>query len=250
MNQTADIELTDLYKKSRFPLYLQVANLMRRRILAGHWAANQRIPSLDLLAQEFSVARLTARQSVEHLTSEGLLWSKQGKGTFVIETETSERWLSMQTKWCQLVKMVEGTSLELLREKEGVKCPDLGTMEGDNAGLYHLMERTHIKDGAPYSLIEIYLDDDTFKLDPEGFRNRAVVSVLDTLPGVKLGTGRQTLTDATSDAYTSNCLNIPLESPVANLRRVVLNDAGKVIYLGDIIYRADHVKLDINLDIS
>lgn len=231
MNQTSDIELTDLYKKSRFPLYLQVANLMRRRILAGHWAANQRIPSLDLLAQEFSVARLTARQSVEHLTSEGLLWS-------------------MQTKWCQLVKMVEGTSLELLREKEGVKCPDLGTMEGDNTGLYHFLERTHIKDGAPYSLIEIYLDDDTFNLDPEGFRNRTVVSVLDTLPGVKLGTGRQTLTVATSDAYTSNCLNIPLESPVANLRRVVLNDAGKVIYLGDIIYRADHVKLDINLDIS
>lgn len=223
---------------------------MRRRILTGHWSATQRIPSLEVLAEEFSVARLTARQSVDHLVSEGLLWRKQGKGTFVIETESSERWLSMQTKWSQLVKMVEGTSLELLLEKDGVNCPDLGAMEGDNSGRYHYMERTHIKDGAPYSLIEIYLDEDTFNLDPDAFRERTVVSVLDNLSGIKLSTGRQTLTVATSDAYTSNCLNIPLESPVANLRRVVLNEAGKVIYLGDIVYRADHVRLDINLDIS
>lgn len=156
---------------------------MRRRILTGHWAANQRIPSLDVLAEEFSVARLTARQSVAHLTSEGLLWRKQGKGTFVIETASNERWLSVQTKWWQLVKMVEGTSLELLREIDGVSCPDLGAMEGDNSGRYHFMERTHIKDGAPYSLIEIYLDEDTFALDSEGFRTKTFVSVLDTLPG-------------------------------------------------------------------
>lgn len=250
MTHASDIELTDLYKKSKLPLYLQVANLMRRRIQTGYWAANERLPNLDLLAKEFGVARLTARQSVEHLSSEGLLWSKQGKGTFVNETESAERWLSMQTKWPQLVKMVEGTSLELLREKAGVACVDIGSMKGDTSGLYHYMERTHLKDGVPYCLVEIYLDEATFEMAPQEFRDKTVVAVLDSLPGVKLSTGRQVLTVSTSDAYSSKCLDIPLESPVANLRRIVLNEAGKVIYLGDIIYRADHVRLDINLEIS
>lgn len=248
MNHTLDVELTDLYKRSKFPLYLQVANLMRRRILTGYWVANQRIPSLDLLAEEYKVARLTARQSVDHLSSEGLLVRKQGKGTFVVETEVTERWLSMQTKWSQLVNIVEGTSLELRREKDGVSCPDLGEMAGDSSGKYHFMERTHLKDGTPYCLLEIFLAEETFNLAPDEFRKKSVVTVLDELQEVNLGTGRQTLTIATSDAYTSNCLDLPLESPIANLRRVVLDDVGKVIYLGDIVYRADHVRLDINLD--
>ena len=42
-------------------------------------------------------------------------------------------------------------------------------------------------------------------------------------------------------------LRVPVNTPVAQVRRVIHDAAGTVIYCGDLIYRGDFVKLDINL---
>ncbi len=240
---------TALYKRSPIPLYLQVASLLRRRILTGRWSPQEQMPSLEVLAQDFGVARLTVRQAMEQLALEGLVWKKQGKGTFVAETAANKRWLNLQTDWAALVKMVEGTSLKLLLEKEKVKCPDPGSLPGKRSDSYHFMRRVHLKDGEPYCLVEMYLLDRVFQMAPELFRKGNIVSVLDSLPEAEIASGRQVLTIGTADTDIAGCLEVALDSPIANLRRVVLDRKGLVVYLGDIVYRGDHVRLDINLQV-
>lgn len=242
-------EIADLYSRSPIPLYLQVANILRRRILSGRWAPETKLPSLEVMAKEFNVARLTVRQAAEHLESEGLLWKKQGKGTFVAATATSQRWLSLQTRWSELVKMVEGTSLKILHEKENIALPDLGALDGVPGKEYHFMQRLHLKDEEPYCLVEIYLLKEIFDKAPDEFRKNNIVSVLDSMPRSIISSGRQVLTISTADTFTASYLNIAVDSPVAILRRVVLNSKGIVVYLGDILYRGNHVRLDINLKI-
>jgi len=249
MYHAEKLDLADLYHRSPLPLYLQVADLLRRRITAGQWTPEQQLPSLEALGKKFGVARLTARQAVEQLESEGLIRRKQGKGTFVTATVTTQRWLNLETRWSDLVKMVEKTSLELLYEKERVACPDLGAMAGIPAKSYHFMRRIHLKDKEPYCLAEIYLSEETFKKAPEHFRQKTVVSVLDSMPEIHMKSGRQILTIGTADPYMANYLNIAVGSSVANQRRVVLDNNDSVIYLGDIVYSGHHVKLDIDLKI-
>ena len=65
------------------PLYLQIKNVLAQRILDGEYAPHERLPSESELMKAFGVSRITVRQALRDLHSEGLVFSVQGKGTFV-----------------------------------------------------------------------------------------------------------------------------------------------------------------------
>ncbi|GAA5054112.1 DNA-binding GntR family transcriptional regulator [Thermocatellispora tengchongensis] len=64
-------------------LYLQVAEIIRRRIAEGDLASGDAIPSEAEIQQEFGIARTTARHAVRMLREQGLVYTVQGEGTFV-----------------------------------------------------------------------------------------------------------------------------------------------------------------------
>ncbi|MEV7287385.1 GntR family transcriptional regulator [Streptomyces sp. NPDC093252] len=63
--------------------YLEVANVLRARILAGEWAAGERLPSRAQLADEYGVGRNVTQRAVDRLIIEGLLEGRAGSGTYV-----------------------------------------------------------------------------------------------------------------------------------------------------------------------
>lgn len=67
------------------PVYVQVADIIRERITTGRYAPGQILPSEQQLIQEFSVARVTVRQALKELRSDGLVVTKPRQGTFVRE---------------------------------------------------------------------------------------------------------------------------------------------------------------------
>ena len=66
-------KLLKAYDRSRIPLYIQVAAIMRQRIERQQWRPGQKISTLVELEREFEVARVTVRQAVDILRQEGLL---------------------------------------------------------------------------------------------------------------------------------------------------------------------------------
>jgi GntR family transcriptional regulator len=58
-------KMSNLSSSSPVPLYLPVADTLRQRIERGVWAAGSLLPTLEALAQEFDVARVSARQAVQ-----------------------------------------------------------------------------------------------------------------------------------------------------------------------------------------
>jgi len=75
------MELVD--PKSYLPRYVQLANILRQRIVRGEWAALQPIPSERQLEQIYSVSRTTIRQAIDLMVRQGFLYREHGKGTFV-----------------------------------------------------------------------------------------------------------------------------------------------------------------------
>lgn len=65
------------------PLYVQIKEALKRRILEGEYAPHEQLPSENALMAAFGVSRITVRQALRDLHSEGLVFSAQGKGTFV-----------------------------------------------------------------------------------------------------------------------------------------------------------------------
>ena len=75
--------MTTLDRDSSVPFYAQIEESLRDQIESGELPPLSRVPSEFELAARFSVSRMTARKSVDRLVSEGYLFRRQGKGTFV-----------------------------------------------------------------------------------------------------------------------------------------------------------------------
>jgi DNA-binding transcriptional regulator YhcF (GntR family) len=67
------------------PLYYQLENILRSKIEGGEVMPNHKLPTEQELSREYKISRATVRQALAALVSEGLLFRKQGKGTFVTE---------------------------------------------------------------------------------------------------------------------------------------------------------------------
>jgi DNA-binding GntR family transcriptional regulator len=65
------------------PVYLQLADILRRMITSGEIAPSHAIPSITSLVQQYGVADQTARKAVSVLREEGLVHNVSGKGTYV-----------------------------------------------------------------------------------------------------------------------------------------------------------------------
>jgi GntR family transcriptional regulator / MocR family aminotransferase len=65
------------------PLYRQLYEGLRRKILTGQLSPGQRVPSTRSLSQRLQISRNTVAQSYAQLLSEGYLQAAVGSGTFV-----------------------------------------------------------------------------------------------------------------------------------------------------------------------
>lgn len=72
------------------PVYAQLADLIAAQITAGTLAVDRPIPSEARLADEYGVARLTARRAVRELRERGLVHTVHGKGSFVTDPPAEE----------------------------------------------------------------------------------------------------------------------------------------------------------------
>ena len=68
------------------PPYLRVAAELREKIANGELLPGEQVPSLDRLAETYSISRTTARRAVQVLIDEGLAVSRPRWGTFVSDT--------------------------------------------------------------------------------------------------------------------------------------------------------------------
>lgn len=70
-------------EQSPVPLYSQVREMLRERIVDGTYAPHARLPAESEMSSLFGVSRITVRQALSDLQKEGVIFKVPGKGTFV-----------------------------------------------------------------------------------------------------------------------------------------------------------------------
>ena len=74
--------------------YLHLKDDLKAKIIRKEWTAGQKIPSENMLADQYHISRQTVRKAIAELTEEGFLYAEHGRGTFVseytIHTRTSK----------------------------------------------------------------------------------------------------------------------------------------------------------------
>jgi GntR family transcriptional regulator len=96
-------------------------------------------------------------------------------------------------------------------------------------------------------VINIYLDEKIFRKAPAKFRSKTVIPILTAMKGVTIAKAHQVLTIGTADMEVARLLELPMNAPVAEVRRIFQDPQGTVIYLAEVTYRGDaiHVEMDL-----
>ena len=67
------------------PMYLQIKEQIRHRVAIGDWGPGQEIPSIRTLAISTQVSVITVKRAYLELERDGVIVTRQGKGSFVTD---------------------------------------------------------------------------------------------------------------------------------------------------------------------
>ncbi len=67
------------------PMYVQIMEQIKQRVAVGDWPPGQEIPSIRQLAVDLRVSVITVKRAYLELEREGVIVTRQGKGSMVAE---------------------------------------------------------------------------------------------------------------------------------------------------------------------
>lgn len=74
------------------PLQVRIADDLRRKIKQGDIGPGAKLPTLAVIAEQYSVSEMVARRAIELLRQEGTVISRKGSGTYVREAIAVRRY--------------------------------------------------------------------------------------------------------------------------------------------------------------
>jgi GntR family transcriptional regulator len=236
------------FSRSVVPRYVQLASLFRHRVESGEWPLEQQIPTVDELAASCNVARATVRQALDLLEEEKLIARFRAKGTFVIAKPQEQFWCEVATDWSGQLMAPEGSTIEILQGRERHAPPPVDRLDGHMAASYQHWRRRHWRNGRPYYLGDVYIEEKVCaRIPKKSFETKTSMRILRDLPGLEIVAAHQTLTLGSADPVLADLLQIPLNAPVAHVTRVAVDRDGCVVFVGKGVYRGDVIRLDIKL---
>lgn len=220
-------------------LYSQVAGVLRRRIAQREWAPGEPLPTLDALCEQFGVARVTARQAIQLLVGEGLLSSRRGRRTVVLERAVDER-LPLLPALAAPLEQVPDYSITLIERDEDTVLPASVAADGRGDGVYVRIRKVDREAGVPYCLSDIYV----YRTVYRRFRRDVETSVklarlVREAARPPLASAKERIMVSSAEFDEARLLGCALGAPVARVQRVFVDGSGRIVYAGWSVYRGD-----------
>ena len=100
------------------PLYQQIKDQLRHRIAVGELKAGDEIPSIRQLAADIRVSVITIKRAYLELELEGVIQTRQGRGSFVSDNVQLGDTIKEQELQAHLRAAVQSAALLWLTEEE------------------------------------------------------------------------------------------------------------------------------------
>jgi GntR family transcriptional regulator len=217
-------------------LYAQLAAILRSQILSGAWPDGQELPTLEELAQEYSVARVTVRQAIQVLSGEGVLSSHRGRRTIVTYQPSDQ-----PVTWSigAVEKDTADLSVMILSKEEidGSRIPLRDIFHGSLSGKYVLIRKVDKIGGEPYAISSNYVSSPLFRKFPRGAEQKSKLTrLIKDRAGKTAASWRERVTIGTADYVEAGIFECPLSAPVARVARICTDPAKHILYVGFFAY--------------
>lgn len=229
---------------SSVPLYVQIHGEIRRRIESDELEADAAVPSERELAEICKVSRMTARQALNALKKEGLVYQERGIGTFV-----AKRKLDVHTR--NLIGFTEemrargfspSTKILLARRENANQeiAQELGIETGDE--VFHF-QRLRLADNSPLAFEDAFLPVKRFPdLDGKNLEKESLYKILETDYGIVMHHAEEVLEATCASKEIARALAIKSKSALLIVHRVVFTESNTAVESVRTFYRADRYR--------
>jgi GntR family transcriptional regulator len=174
---------------SPVPKYSQLREILLD-LVETELDADQSIPSERELSARFGLSRMTVRQSVDHLVSEGRLYRVQGKGTFVARPKIEMPLRLASFTQDMRARGLEPGSRDLDRRTDSASAHLARALQIAPGDPVHVIERLRTADGIPMAVERSHIPEAVAPgLVDASLAGRSLYDVLASSYGVLLDRG-------------------------------------------------------------
>jgi GntR family transcriptional regulator len=142
------------------PRYAQIFNTLTKRMQAGQYPVDMRLPTESELCDEFGASRFTVREALRRLVEQGMVQRRQGAGSVVVSTTPQARYVHSLSSLSDLFQFALDTHYDMLSTSQVTLdariAEDVGVAADER---WHLVEglRSHEKGGKAICYVHSYI---------------------------------------------------------------------------------------------
>ena len=232
------------------PAYMKIVDDIQHDIERGVYMEGDCIPTQAQLAAKYNVSRITVRDAVIELIHRGMLYTKQGKGTFVASKSNiaypsmRSRSFSGQIKHAGLTVTTKVLALEhciadirlcnVFNMKEGFPLIRLSRLR--SIGGFQTLVSTSYLDAERFQDIDFFQED---------FAAHSLYETLSLRTGLTISGSEEEFRAVKCPAYIAKLLEFPEDEPVIYVKRSTFDEQGRCFEWSEQYERTDRFGIKV-----
>jgi GntR family transcriptional regulator len=245
---------TEILARRSVPLYLQLEQIIKSRVLKGEFLPGDKIPTEKELCETYQVSTITVRQAILNLVKEGLLYRRQGKGTFISDVETKN------LKKIQFAGNIDGfiknglklSKIEVLSIEKTIPPSKISRALSIPSDM-EIVEiiRRRDTDDVPIAYLKSYLPLEIGKkIKKKDLKCQSMLQVLRNKLAIQVSTGTHNIEAVAADYDVSNVLALEMFSPVLYAELHMFTKEKQPIEFTQAFFRPDRFIYSIEVNMN
>jgi len=235
---------------SPLPMYTQIKEILRARIMQGSYKPHQQLPSESEMMTAFKVSRITVRQALNDLQKEGLIFKRHGKGTFVSKPKAFQNVMRLQGFGEAMTSMGYETYSQVVSIKfqpaGRAVAARLGTTEKT---LVCELQRVRFLNREAISLDVSYVSAELGRrLQKEDLASRDIFLILENDYGYTLDIAQLQIEAVLADETLAHHLRVEEGSPILRIERLTYTAAREPLDFEYLYYRGDAFQYRLSVE--
>ncbi len=235
-------------KSSPIPFYYQLESFIKDQINSGNLVPGDTIPSEREYAKAYGISRMTVRQAINSLVTEGLLYRKKGSGTFVANKKIEQPLQGLTSFTEDMKKRGMNPTSELIHFE--IVPASINIAEElhikEHAPVYEI-KRIRLADGEPMALETNYLSANLVKGLTEEVVNTSIYAYIEEKLNLEIAHAEQMIESIQASSEDAKLLKINKDYPMLYIKRNTFLQNGTPLELVKSHYRGDRYKFYIKM---
>jgi GntR family transcriptional regulator len=240
----------DTFFESGRPRHEQLSDWLRSKIDDGTYEVDDQLPSEHQLSERFDVSRITVRRALQTIENEGLIYRRQGLGSFVRDRRAHQGLVRL-TDFAQDMAQagLEASSEVLHHAQEAVPLDVASPLQLDPGSTVVQLDRLRLGDDRPVAFDRTWLPPFYAQLlEGHNLAHDTIYRILETEYEIPVLRGRYRITAADAPDAIAEVLRVPSGRALLLIERLSLTQGDKPVYFQRRYYRSDRVAYELELE--